>query len=356
MVEDGKITAEEGVKLLKALGEGKTEQKEQPVQTTALSENVDWSGQQQYQRTYKQSSGTSFFTDFLESALQKIRDMDLDFNFGSYVEIEHIFQHKGFFGDKVKISLENGSLKIIPSKDDDLRLECFAKVYRARDLEEARSIFFRDTQFQVTNGEFTFESKVKSIKLQLNCYLPMNMYEKIKLYSFNGHLQSDHVKTEKLEAKVVNGSITVTNVDSKKLSLETVNGKIEVAGGKANYCEMRTINGAITLAGQYLDSDVETVNGSIHLLLDNAAKSYFADLKAKTGSIKVEVPRLFAVEGKLKTNVGGFSCELSNFEIIEENKDFIQKSLKFAANKHAEGILKLTAVSHTGTITVKEKL
>lgn len=355
MVEDGKITAEEGAMLLKALGESKTEEKpkEEP-KTTALSETVDWKASGSERRTYKQSSATSFFTDFFENVVQKIRDFDLDFNFGSYIEIEHIFQHKGFFGNKIDVSLENGSLAIQPWNEQDVRLECLAKVYRAHNQEEARQIFFRETAFYADDEELRFSSKVKSVKLQLTLHVPEKMYDKIKLYSFNGHLRAERLLSEKLTAKVVNGSILFNGGQQSKLSLETVNGKIEVNEGKAEECELKTVNGSISVSGAFADCDVETLNGAVHYIVKPLDKPQYADLKAMTGSIRVDVAKDLAVEGKLKTNVGGFSCDLTNLQLLEERKDFIQKSLTFTANQNAQNTLKLAAEANTGTITVSE--
>lgn len=356
MVEDGKISAEEGVKLLQALGEDKKEQPQtnNTPTTTALSEKVDWQNSQEQRRTYKQSSGTSIFTDFFESAIQKIRDLDLDFNFGSHVEIDHIFQHRGFYGQRINLSLENGSITILPWNENDVRLQCVAKVYRASNQDEARQVFFRETNFDINGDELKFYSKVKSIKLDVTCHIPVKMYDKIKLYTFNGHIKSENVLSERFEAKVVNGSIATANVNHSKLSLETVNGKIEVRGGKANDCELKTVNGAINISGQFADCDVETMNGAVNYVVEHIGERQYADLKAMTGSITVDVSKELAVEGKLKTNVGGFSCDLTNFELIEDKKDFMQKSLKFSANQNAHSVLKLTAETNTGSISVTE--
>ena len=98
MIEDGKITTEEGLQLLKALKDDAKEAgpeivEDQPVQSSELSTDVDWDHGSSYSQTEKKSpSFAARFSDIVEDVVQKIKEFDLDFNFGSSVEVEHIFQ------------------------------------------------------------------------------------------------------------------------------------------------------------------------------------------------------------------------------------------------------------------------
>ncbi|WP_078555762.1 DUF4097 family beta strand repeat-containing protein [Bacillus alkalicellulosilyticus] len=363
MVEDGKITAEEGVKLLQALGneqEGSTtvDSEPTPPKTKEVSTSVNWdyegNDNSSSQSAYHQSSGTSLFSSFIESAIQKIRDFDLDFNFGSFVEVNHIFQHSNVSLSAVDISVENGSITVVPWNEDDVRIECNAKVYKARDTEEARRILLQEAVFDSEGSTLRFYTKVKSIKLQTTCYLPQQQYERFKLYSFNGTLKGENINAETFESKVVNGRITLADGTFSRLVSETVTGPIEVTNVKASRAEAQTVNGAITLKGQLADVDIETVNGTVTYETSETENVSFAELRATTGSINIILPKGIRIDGKLKTNVGGFTCDLENFEIIEEKKDFVQKSLGFVANKDIQKGIKLHGTTNTGSITVKQ--
>ncbi|MEB1808830.1 MAG: DUF4097 domain-containing protein [Bacillaceae bacterium] len=360
MIEDGKITAEEGLKLLNALQQDEPkEMKEKKAteekQQTALSERVDWDSKRQSRRTYRQTSGASILTGFIENAIQKIKDLDLDFNFGPYVEIEHIFHHKHFTGKELDFSLENGSVTLIPWEEQDIRVECKAKVYRARDAEEGRQTFLQETVFEGREDRVKFYSKVKTIKIQATCYIPREYYNSIKVYTFNGHIKGENLQGGKLETKVVNGSVQLSDVESKKLYAETVNGPVDISASHNEWCEVKTMNGAITLEGKNIDVSVETVNGAIRYRLDEVAEPCYADLKATTGSIDVSLPDDLRVEGKLETNVGGFTCDLNGLEIVEEKKDFVQKTLSFIANKECSPRFKLEAETNTGSIQIEQR-
>ena len=360
MIEEGKVTAEEGLKLLEAIGEEPTLQeqqassKEKGTEQTSLSTFVDWDNSEQRRSSYREPAGSSFLTGFLESAIQKIREFDLDFNFGSYIEIDHIFQHRQLTEKHINISVENGSVKIKPWDEEDVRVECVAKVYRAHNHDEARHMFLSAVKFESDGEHLSFVTNAKSVKLEATFYVPKTTFESFKLYSFNGHFKSEQLHADAIDLKVVNGSIYLDGTTCKRIGTETVNGPIELLQIHAGDCSAKTVNGAIRIAGKDADSDVETVNGTIHYDLEQIDEACFADLKAATGSVYVKIPKNLRVDGKLKTNVGGFSCDLTGFEVVENKKEFIQKTLRFTANQQGTYRMKLEAETNAGSIELKQ--
>ncbi|WP_100405426.1 DUF4097 family beta strand repeat-containing protein [Bacillus solitudinis] len=352
MIEDGKISAEEGLKLLEAL-EGHKKTSDEP--STAVSSQVDWSEGERYKQQHSQSaSSTSKFTSFLESAFQKIKEFDLDFNFGSSIEINHIFQHKDVSPKSLNVSLENGSIMIIPWDEKDVRVECQAKVYRVKDSDEARRVFLQESSFEVSEERLTFQTKVKSMKTITTLYVPKTSFDFIKLYTFNGQIKGNQMHVDTLDANTLNGGLSFEAVTAKKIIAETVNGAIDLKQLDAHLIDAKTINGGITLIGQVQDADAETVNGTITYELHSLKEAGYADLKATTGSIHLHLPKDFRVEGKLKTNVGGFTVGLNEYEILEEKKEFAVKGLTFVGNKQQTTTIKVNAVTNTGSIIVKD--
>ncbi len=354
MVEDGKITAEEGVKLLNAL-EGADKKATAQSEGGNLSTSVDWEEGNRSRKSYRQTSGASKLTGFIETAIQKIKDLDLDFNFGSFVEIEHIFHHRNMAETVLDVSLENGSVTVLPWDEHDVRVECKAKVYRVKDTQEAKEAFLKDVLFKGDGEQLRLRSKVKSIKLQATIYIPEKEYEAMKLYTFNGHLKGKGIKVSSMEIKAVNGSIELERLHAKKLNGETVNGPVDIRDVHIDTADIKTVNGGITVHGELLDVEVETVNGMIIYQLVDSQEPCYADLSATTGSIDIHLPYSLRIEGKLKTNVGGVSCDLEDMEIVEEKKEFVQKSVTLIANKEKSPRMKLDASTNTGSITVKHK-
>ncbi|MBM7096891.1 DUF4097 domain-containing protein [Bacillus sp. H-16] len=359
MIEDGKITAEEGLQLLNALKDDKTDPSDDgsgagPQSNHEISTEVNWEKGEEYRNraSSRQPSFASRFTDFIEDAVHKIKEFDLDFNFGSSVEIQHTYQHTGAVIADVDVSVENGSVTFRPWEESDIRIECSVKVYKVRDADEARRFFLDEVIFDVKEKKLRLKSPSKSMKVNTVIYLPAAALERIKLYAFNGKISGETIDTISFEAQTVNGRIGFEQVTGKDVRLETVNGTISVEKLSAGHCDAKTVNGTIDLNVAKGEVDVETLNGTINytLIENEGTRAYF---KTTTGSVVVRVPEEMKVEGELKTTVGGINCELPMLTIIDEKKDWANKRMSFLANKEAETSMYVEAEATTGSITVK---
>ncbi|QOY36970.1 DUF4097 family beta strand repeat-containing protein [Anaerobacillus isosaccharinicus] len=351
MIEDGKITAEEGVSLLKELGE--TEKKEPKREAnTYLSNDVDWENGHDYRGKYSQPSFTNRFTDFIEQAVQKIKEFDLDLNFGNSVEIDHIFHHRDSNISRVDIAVENGSVNFVPWDENDVRVECKVKVYREKEVEAARKYFLEEVSFNVTDDKLRFKSREKSLKINAIVYIPRKDFEEVKLYTFNGQLNGDVIEAARFEAKTVNGRISIDKLSGSKVTLETVNGSITVNKLAAEKVEAKTVHGTIHLPVTGGEADVETLNGTIKYKLTEKVKSK-AYLKTTTGSIEITIPSEMKTEGEFKTVVGGFTCDLPKMEVLDEKKDIVNKFVTFVSNKGIEPVFYVEAEARTGSILIQ---
>ncbi|MCT8140188.1 DUF4097 domain-containing protein [Anaerobacillus sp. CMMVII] len=351
MIEDGKITADEGVALLKELGETeKTASKKEA--NTFLSNDVDWENGRDYRGKYSQPSFTNRFTDFIEQAVQKIKEFDLDLNFGNSVEIDHIYQHRDSNIQRVDIAVENGSVNFVPWDENDVRVECKVKVYREKDVEAARKYFLDEVSFHVTDDKLRFKSREKSLKINATFYIPRKAYEEVKLYTFNGHLNGETIEARELEAKTVNGRISIDKLTGTKANLETVNGSINVTTLETEKVEAKTVHGTVNLAVSGGEVDIETLNGTIKYKLTEKVKAK-AYLKTTTGSIEMTVPADMKTEAEFKTVVGGFTCDLPDMQILDEKKDIVNKSVTFVSNKGVEPVFYVEAEARTGSILIQ---
>ncbi|KGA95658.1 hypothetical protein AJ85_17320 [Alkalihalobacillus alcalophilus ATCC 27647 = CGMCC 1.3604] len=363
MIEDGKITAEEGIRLLEAMEQKGTERlgetsSKNEAKGQFLSTDVNWDAGEEYRERHRQtqqSSSSNKLADFFDTAIQKIKDIDLDFNFGSSTVIDHVFQHRDVSPHSLDISLENGTVDVRPWDEPDVRVECEAKIYRVRDTDEARKVLLQETTFLVDDNKLLFHTKVKTMKVKAIVYVPKTLFEHVKFYTFNGQITGEKISTTSFEANTLNGPIQFSNLKAKKVNAETVNGAIELRSSSAELIDAKTVNGTITIDGKYHDADLETVNGTITYNLDPFSDPSYLDVKAATGSIHLSFPDDVRVEAKLKTNVGGYSVHLPEYEVIEEKKDFAQKNISFVANQDATPRLKVYAITNTGSINVKER-
>ncbi|WYP25785.1 DUF4097 domain-containing protein [Alkalihalobacillus sp. FSL W8-0930] len=352
MIEDGKVTAEEGIKLLQAI-----EKDDSTSSSTQLSTEVNWEkGNESRENKTKSDAGSyaTKFTDFVETAFKKIKEADFDFNFGSHVVVDHTFHHRDETPEVIDVSLENGAITLIPWEESDIRVECQAHVYRVKDSEEARRIFLQETAFAVEDKKLTFHSKVKSLKVKTTIYVPKSSYDRVKLYSFNGEIAASHLEVDTLDVNTLNGALSFEGVKAKKANVETVNGSIQLKDSTIHLVDAKTLNGTVFVGGKIQDADIEAINGTLTYELESLDEAGFAELKTTTGTIHIHVPSTIRLEGKFKTNVGGVSNAMADSEVLEEKKDFANRSLHFVGNPSASPRVKVSAVSNTGSIKAKD--
>lgn len=365
MIEDGKISAEEGMNLLNALKEEPEKnaaKDEEPVfQQQQTSEKKDRTRSQKskgdspwdYQRAEeKMTSFATRFSEFVDDAVHRVKDFDLDFNFGPSESIEHVFQHKDVFLKEANIHIENGNIELRPWHEKDIRIECEVQVYRVKDSETARREFLRDAHFSFSNGKLQFEARKKSMKVNTVIYFPTDNLDKLKLYAFNGKVTGEHIPVHHLEAKIINGKVSFDQIDAKEVLVDTMNGSINIRQLNAMEAELKTKNGPISVDAGRGNFTMESVNGTIHFRLSEASQSK-AYIKTTMGSVHIAVPEGVKTEGDVKTTVGGIHCQLPNMSIIDEKKEYAQKRITFLANKQGSGHFYIEAEATTGSVHIK---
>ncbi|GAK11664.1 DUF4097 domain-containing protein [Geomicrobium sp. JCM 19039] len=370
MIDEGKISAEDGEKLMKAIGN--QEKKQSTVsssttrETSELSTQVNWDeGNKRFDERENErqngsdessrwSEGARWFSDFVESAVTKIKELDLDFNFGNAVEVNHIFQHTNMTEELFEVSLENGTIDVVVWDEEDVKVDCKAKVYKADGEEEARDAFLENTVLESVGGELHLYTKSKRLKVNATIYVPKKKLDKLKLYTFNGKISLRDVDSTYVTVKSVNGSLELEDLKADVLEAEAMNGTIHIKGGQSERIDLRTANGTIDIEGSFDDIDAESLNGTINCRLRDV-KEGRASLNATTGSIYVVVPDEIGTKAKLKTNVGNYHWKLPNVDVLEEKRDFIQKTLSLVSNPSYEQQLRIEASTKTGSVSLKSE-
>ncbi|MDA1476528.1 DUF4097 family beta strand repeat-containing protein [Bacillus changyiensis] len=347
LVETGKLSAKEALILLEKL-DADHKQKEQKV--TALSENVFDSDQfySEKKQEAKPSIGSKLF-DWIDTAVKKVKEADLDLNFGQSFDIKHIFQFKDVDFSTLDIQLANGSVNLIPWSDSDIRIECQAKVYRMDHQDEARQAFLQHIDCGIDGDKFTVRTEKKTMKTNLVIYIPEKEYSKIRFKLFNGPVRGEHLNVKELFAKTTNGVLSFAGLSADKATLETANGQIKLADLECGEIEAETINGLIDLKGTCEMIDLQSFNGNIVATV-NHPHCRSAYVKTTTGSIELNVPLNCAVTAELKSNLGSLTNNLLDAEILKEKNETIQKEMYIKANQNHDHQMTVFLESKTGSI------
>lgn len=358
-VQDGNMTAEEAFAILEELekAEQESEKKEQVLKQELSTEVVKEKKKKEEDShdydSFKKNiqSSKEMILDFVESAFQKIKDTDLDFNFGKSVDVSHIFHHDKTSIDQINVEIANGKTKIVAWDAPDVRVECQAKVYRVENQNQARELFLKNTLFTIKDGTFTFYIQDKGIKVDVIIYVPKKEYEDVQIRMFNGGITVEALSAEHFKVKSANGALTLEEVNGARGTLETGNGTITIQTSHFDQIEAETLNGAIQAGGYFNKADLQTFNGQIVCRNERLdSESMYA--KSVTGKIKLSLAAGTAVSGELKSNLGSFNVSLEGINIVEEKSDVILKALKFKTVQDQLPVTHIFAESKTGTISV----
>ncbi|APH03635.1 DUF4097 family beta strand repeat-containing protein [Bacillus weihaiensis] len=352
LVEEGKLSADEALSLIESL---ENEQQQQEIKLTALSTEVidqgQFKGEASDSQDTKHSLGSKLM-DWVDTAVKKVKDIDLDLNFGKSIDLQHIYQFKAAEFQHIDISVPNGSVSIQPWTEQDVRVECDAKMYRVENTEQARQLFLSTITCFVENNRFVFDTDKKTMKLMITIHVPEHVYETIRLKVFNGPISGQQLQAEEFKAKTANGALTFSAMKAGKAEFETANGQIQLADSTFEKLEAETVSGVIQIEGIVKKADLQSFNGNIALSLnDENTETLYT--KTTTGNIEIMLPDNSEVVGELKSNLGLVSARMKEASISYEKNETVQKELKFHTSEQPK--LTLFADSKTGSIVIREK-
>lgn len=190
--------------------------------------------------------------------MKKVKEVDLDLNFGHAYDVQHIFQFKDTDFSSVELQIANGSVNIVPWEDDDIRAECQAKVYRADSQDAARHAFLQHIECEIKGNKFFIRTEKKTMKTNVTLYIPQKEYDKIRVKLFNGPVRGEHLHVKEFSAKTTNGVLSFSYLTAEKAIAETANGQIKLASHSCGTIEAETINGLIDLRGKSESIDVQS--------------------------------------------------------------------------------------------------
>ncbi|KFF55346.1 hypothetical protein CM50_03210 [Bacillus subtilis] len=351
LVEEGKLTAQEALTLIEKLD---SDYKDKEEKITALSVHVH--DEEEPFTTAKKESGKpslgAKLFDWIDSAVKKVKEVDLDLNFGHAYDVQHIFQFKDTDFSSVELQIANGSVNIVPWEDEDIRAECQAKVYRADSQDAARHAFLQHIECEIKGNKFFIRTEKKTMKTNVTLYIPQKEYDKIRVKLFNGPIRGEHLHVKEFSAKTTNGVLSFSHLTAEKAIAETANGQIKLASHSCGTIEAETINGLIDLRGKSESIDVQSFNGNIAInVTESDCRSIYA--KTTTGSVELAIPDDLAVKAELKSNLGSLSHELMDVEMLKEKNETIQKEMMFTSNQAHDQNITVFSESLTGAIKLK---
>ncbi|NMH68942.1 DUF4097 domain-containing protein [Bacillus sp. RO3] len=351
MLENGTISAQEALALLEALEKkpntSKSKEKDFLDEFVSIFQDGKNDGKNQGAQPKDK------VMDFMNTALNKIKNFDFDFQWNQSVELSHVFQQPDTSFDRIDVDVANGKVELIPWDGEEVRVECEAKVYRTEDQEAAKKQFMENTSFAVEGNTLYYSTQLKWMKVDSKLYIPKHSYKRITVRLFNGGLTAAQLEVEDLRAKAANGKIEFDHLTTKKAEVETSIGAISILNAKADHIEAESINGKVHVEGDITYSDVQSLNGNIVCAL-TGEKADTLHAKSVSGNIDLYVPEKINISGEAKSNFGSFKLELPGIDVLEEKNEVVQKSIRFTRKTDSSDKLHLFADTKAGSVLIKK--
>ncbi|MBS2970585.1 DUF4097 domain-containing protein [Metabacillus sp. KIGAM252] len=358
LVEEGKLNVEEALSLIEKLDHEKEshEKKWASFTPSILLKKDDKGGQQSaYQENQEGSSSgktASKLMSWIDFAVKKVKELDLDLAIGSSFDVQHIFQFSGKGLREWDVQIVNGNVTFKPWPEDEVRIECETKVYQTEDSAQAKEAFLKSFYCEMEGSKLRIQCEKKSMKANVLILLPAKVYESAKVKLFSGPIRGEQLTVKDFKAKTANGVISLTSLSGEKAELETANGQIKLAQHQFQTVEAETIHGMIDVSGAGRKLDLQSFNGKI-LLHASDPECKTIHCSAATGSVEISIPQAVKANGELKSNLGSLHCYLDALEVTSEKHESIAKELKFRSNETAKGDLSVFADSKTGSVVLK---
>lgn len=301
MLEEGKITSEEAVRLMEALEDMEIPRDERKT------EDEDKDSQKEENSSSRFNSLEDIGADIsnvFSNMLSGLKDIGGSFGFKNnhetiYEDLDMDISH--FESLNLNLRAINGSIKLIPTNAENLSIKVSCQ--HKKGLLQKNEPYF---DFYLDGDTVVFNPKYNSgLSIKLDVFLPEIKYNNILLNSTNGKIDVNKLNVNILECNTSNSAINIFYVNSKEIILSTKNGKIESQYTNSDKFKAYTTNSSVSLAHINSDDlDIKTANGRIdvdHLSGENIV------CKTSNGSINIKNVSFNTIG--LTTSNGRITCD-----------------------------------------------
>lgn len=307
MVQEGKITAEDGVNLIKAI-----ENAEEREFTAANPQPAAPAGElpgdaPRPDPIFPEGRGLIREGGVINDDLIKRLTSELLGLFGPGHRVEEDIE--GDFAAegpvKIEFATSNGRIDIKPWDGPGFKLHLI-KTVKAGSDSAAETAAQNLAQIDNVPG-------LLSVRMREGFHINMGL-------TIEALLPRDRVSD--LSLRTSNGRVEVSDIGCDNCNITTSNGRIVAEGVSAKTANLKTSNGSITATGMTGSVDAGSSNGSITLVLAGCEGNI--QLHTSNGSIRCHVPHDtdtgFDIEAR--TMMGSISADVPNLEIINQEKSF----------------------------------
>ncbi|MDV6378403.1 DUF4097 family beta strand repeat-containing protein [Sporosarcina sp. GW1-11] len=345
LLEEGKITADEALKLLEAISkESEPAIEEDKPSADDFFEDI---------RKEFMTAGDRFM-QFMDTAVHRVKEFDFEAPFSKSVAFTHVEQKSAEDIEDIIIHIDHGAVEMHPSEDDEITAKFSVKHFNNDSEAEALSQFLDKLLFVKDGKKLRISSDLKMLQVNLQLYVPAKLHGKLSVRLLNGGCSVEGIECNELRIKTANGKIECAAIKFDEADIQTANGMVRLLKVHGNKLETETLNGRVYVDGELVDIEAKSLNGNV-TLTTTSAKARSLDAKSISGAVELYFPSSLAVKGEITSNMGKLDLQLKDVSRVEEQEQFLHRTIRFSKTVEAEEQTPITVVgeSKTGSVMVR---
>lgn len=292
------------------------------------------------------------FMQFMQSAVQKVKQFDMENPFGASTTFEHKTQKDGKDVEELIVDIDHGKLSIVPGEGDEITAVFTVKTFTSSSEEDAKKEFLEKLIFVADDRSLRISCNSKTIQVNTVLTVPKKMYRKISVRLLNGGFDMRNLEVDVLRVKTANGKVNASYVKAGEVDIETLNGEIRLLSLESNEVETQTLNGLIYIDGKVKDTEARTLNGTISVTTSHEAPEK-VDVKSVGGNIELYLPTSLSLVGSITSTIGSLNLKLPDIENTSTQDQLLHRSMNFKKDaEDSPSNLHIFAESKTGSVLV----
>lgn len=249
----------------------------------------------------------------------------------------------------VSLDITNGDIKIIPT--DRVTTAKFEVSPMYRKLDKKKN-YFQDIICEVRNGELIIVSDIRSAKVNVELQLNPETIKRLIISGSNGNVSIKEREFNDVTVDILNGDVTLDALSVSRSFIRTSRGHIKVKDGSYDNLELVTMVGTVNTENFNAKDVTVSANGSVNLALTKSME--YVTINTNMGSINVSVPKERELEGRLSTVLGQINYPPEIDVRAMKQQDFGLKEVMLVNDTDERGLF-LEASTKFGSVTLHRR-
>lgn len=251
--------------------------------------------------------------------------------------------------NNVSLDITNGNIKIVPT--DRVTTAKFEVSPMYRKLDKKKN-YFQDIICEVKDGELIIVSDVRSVKVNVELQLNPDLVKRLIISGSNGNVTIKEKEFNDLTIDILNGDINVESASVSHAFIRTSRGHITVKDGSYGNLELVSMVGTVNTDNFNAKDVTVSANGSVNLALTKSME--YATINTNMGSVNVSVPKERTLEGRLSTVVGQINYPPEVEVRAMKQQDFGLKEVMLVNDTDEKGLF-LEVSTKFGSVTLHRR-